>query len=95
MISSSTSGAKVGRPGERRFFEPASLCATSPGCQAKMASGETMAATSVSLAAERLADIGQRSALAVGEPETAADLSTRNAVLRGEVLVAEKQLLVN
>ncbi len=60
-----------------------------------MASGETMAATTVSLATEPLADIGQLTALAVGEPEMAADLSTRNAVLRGEVLVSEEDLLIN
>ncbi len=42
------------------------------------------------LAAEPLTDLGQFSTFSVAELETAADLSTQNAILRGEVLATEE-----
>ena len=45
------------------------------------------------LLAELLSDLGQRSPLAIRQPQAPSDLIPKNAVLGSEVLVAQQELL--
>ncbi len=47
------------------------------------------------LLAELLSDLGQRSPLAIRQPQAPSDLISKNAVLGSEILVTQQELLIH
>ena len=85
-----------GRPGRRRCEEPSNLAATSWRYQPRMVSGFGDAGDLLQqFAAQTFADFGERGSLGTGEPEAWLQMGFQNTVLSQQVLILQKQFLVD